>query len=819
MMKAPYLFLSNPRRYFKSRVAGTMLFVSVFGFFASGYAQENVSFQQPSSEILALADYQRPPVIRMSPDKKWVLSMYRPTYKTLDELGQEELRLAGLRINAKAGISSTETYYDNLRLKSVDGGQEYTVRGLPAQALIANVGYSSDSKKIAFTHTSAQGLSLWVIDVETQTAKQLTDYVLNAVLDAPYTWVRNTNELLISKRPAVSKGLIDHSKDLPQGPVVSTSDGNISQLRTYQDLLKNPQDEQDFETLATSELFWINLNGEERKFLSAGMYTQSSLSPDEKYVLVSQLKKPFSYLVGYNSFPQETFVYSVDGALVKKVNETPLLEIMPKGFSSVRTGKRSLAWRLDKPASLYFVQALDGGDANKESALRDELFVWDFPFDGAPRSIMKIQDRFSGIVWGNDNYALVSSQWYDTRNVKTFLLNPATGHSQVITDRNRQDVYSDPGNVFRDKNSFGVYTMYINKDKAYFVGDGFTKEGEFPFIDEFNLKTLKRNRLYVAKASDLQERIAQVIDITKGDILISLQSATQYPNFYRKNIKTGKQVAVTDIENPFKTLEQVHKEVLNYTRNDGVALSGTLYLPANYDKKEKLPLLIWAYPREYKDKNTAGQSTANPKEFTFPSYGSFIYWVSKGYAVLDNAAFPIVGEGKQEPNDTFIPQLVANAEAAINAVDKLGYIDRKRVAVGGHSYGAFMTAHLLSNSNLFAAGIARSGAYNRTLTPFGFQSEQRNFWDDPQLYMTMSPFMSADRMKTPMLLVHGAADNNPGTFTLQTERYFQALKNLGAPVRMVILPRESHGYAAKENIFHLLWEQDQFLEKYLKGKK
>src|SRR5690606_25036177 len=360
----------------------------------------------------------------------------------------------------------------------------------------------------------------------------------------------------------------------------------------------------------------------------------------------------------------------------------------------------------------------------------------------------------------------------------------------------------------------------INKDNIYLIGDGYTKEGEFPFIDEMNLKTLKKKRLYTAKASEMQERISSVVDINKGDIIVSLQSPKDFPNYYSKNIKSGKQKAVTNIQNPFKSLEAVHKEVLNYKRKDGVELSGTLYLPAGYDKskKEKLPLLIWAYPREYKDKATAGQSTNNPKEFTFPNYGSFVYWVSKGYAVLDNAAFPIVGEGTAEPNDTFIPQLVANAEAAIDAVDQLGYIDRSRVAVGGHSYGAFMTAHLLSNSKLFAAGIARSGAYNRTLTPFGFQSEQRNFWDNPELYVTMSPFFSADRMKTPILLVHGSADNNPGTFTMQTERYFQALKNLGAPARMVILPRESHGYAAKENILHLLWEQDQFFEKYLKGK-
>jgi dipeptidyl aminopeptidase/acylaminoacyl peptidase len=262
----------------------------------------------------------------------------------------------------------------------------------------------------------------------------------------------------------------------------------------------------------------------------------------------------------------------------------------------------------------------------------------------------------------------------------------------------------------------------------------------------------------------------------------------------------------------------VYKEVIRYKRADGVELSGTLYLPAGYDreKKEKLPLLIWAYPAEYKDNYSAGQSTANPNEFTFPYYGSFVYWVTRGYAVLDDAAFPIIGEGENEPNNTFIEQLVSNARAAIDAVDSLGYINRKKVGVGGHSYGAFMTANLLTHTDLFACGIARSGAYNRTMTPFGFQSEQRNYWDAPEVYNAMSPFMNADKMKTPILLVHGEADNNPGTFTLQTERYFQALKGLGAPARMLILPKEAHSYVARENILHLLWEQDRFLEEYLK---
>jgi len=431
---------------------------------------------------------------------------------------------------------------------------------------------------------------------------------------------------------------------------------------------------------------------------------------------------------------------------------------------------------------------------------------------------MKTKQRFAGIQFGNEENAVVMDSWYDTRSQKTYFLNPKTGESKEIADRNYQDVYADPGNFQTDKNEFGQYVISIKNGKAHLIGDGFTKDGQFPFIDEFDFKTFQTKRLYTSKTPNVKEDIIDIIDANKGTILVTQQSKNQYPNYFVRNIKNNKVEAVTQFANPFASISNIHKEVIKYKRNDGVELKGTLYLPANYDfkKKPKLPLLVWAYPEEFKDKATAGQNTANPNEFTFPSYGSFIYWVTKGYAVLDDASFPIIGEGTTEPNDTFIPQLVANGRAAIDAVDKLGYIDRTKVAVGGHSYGAFMTANLLTHSNDFACGIARSGAYNRTLTPFGFQSEQRNYWDVPNVYSEMSPFMNANKMKKPILLVHGEADNNPGTFTLQTERYFQALKNLGAPARMVILPKEAHGYVAKENILHLLWEQDQFLEKCLK---
>jgi dipeptidyl aminopeptidase/acylaminoacyl peptidase len=791
------------------------------GFGFSCFGQENLNYQKPSAEILALADYERAPSVSMDSKKEYMLLSYRNTYKTLDDLNQEEMRLGGLRINPVTNISSTVTYINNLKIRKIAAKDEIQVIGLPQNARLTNISWSPDEKKIAFTNTTNSGVELWIIDVATASAKKITSDNLNANLGSPYNWMNDNQTLLVKVLPKNRPTLINEKKDLPKGPTVSVSDGSKSQNRTFQDLLKNKNDEANFDALVTSELYKVTISGTTTLFKSADIYAGESFSPDGNYLMLTTIQKPYSYIVPLSRFPQKSVVYDLTGKEIKQVNEVPLTEIMPKGFSSVRKGKRSMSWRADKPATLVYVEALDEGDQAKKVDFRDEVFQWNAPFNSAPTSMMKTQQRFGGISWGNDSFAIAFDSWYDTRNTKTYLLNPSNPNEtpKVISDRNSQDIYSDPGNFETKKNEFGRYVIATENGNAYLIGDGNTKEGQFPFIDEMNLKTLKTKRLYTSKMKDKKEDLMSIEDFKKGDVLVMLQSKNDYPNYYFRNIKSGKLTPITAFKNPFESIKNVYKEVIKYKRKDGVDLSGTLYLPAGYDKtkKEKLPLLIWAYPAEFKDKNSAGQNDKNPNEFTFPNYGSFVYWVTKGYAVLDDASFPIIGEGTTEPNDTFITQLVDDAEAAINAVDNLGYINRKKVAVGGHSYGAFMTANLLTHSNLFACGIARSGAYNRTLTPFGFQSEQRNYWDVPAIYNGMSPFMNADKMKTPLLLVHGEADNNPGTFTLQTERYFQALKNLGAPTRMVILPKESHGYAAKENIFHLLWEQDQFLEKYLKN--
>lgn len=802
-------------------------FLPIISLVFVGYAataQEDISYKTPPKEILDLVDYERAPSVSMDTKKEYMLLTYRNTYKTLDDLNQEELRLGGLRINPDHNISSTVTYINNIKIRKISDKSEKQVTGLPAQARLANLIWSPDEKKLAFTHTGTNGLELWVIDIATATARKLQTAAINANLGNPITWFRNSESLILRCIPKGGITLIDPKKEMPKGPIVSQSDGSISQNRTYQDLLKNKTDEYNFEQIVCTELYQVNMDGSTALYKEKDLYGSVSFSPDGQYLMLSTIQQPFSYVVPLSRFPSAASVYDLDGKLVKKVNALELAEVMPKGFMAVRKGKRSMYWRNDKAASLIYVEALDGGDPAMEVPFRDAVYAWDAPFDIAPVLLTQTEQRFAGIEWGNDTLAILTDYWYDTRNTRSFIFNPAMSNPPLrkLYDRNYQDIYSDPGTFQTKKNQYGREVLELVDHHLFLIGEGHTKKGQFPFIDKLNLKTLKTNRWYQSKYTDKIEAISELVDIKKGVALVRIESATAYPNYYFRTLgKKEKLTPITAFLNPFESIKDVHKEVIKYQRKDGVMLSGTLYLPAGYDKqkKEKLPLLIWAYPAEYKDKNSAGQSTHNPNAFTFPYYGSFVYWVTRGYAVLDDAAFPIIGEGTTEPNDNFIEQLVWDAEAAIDAVDALGYIDRKKVGVGGHSYGAFMTANLLSHSDLFACGIARSGAYNRTLTPFGFQSEQRNYWEAKEVYDRMSPFMNAKKMKTPLLLTHGEADNNPGTFTLQTERYFQALKGLGAPVRMVILPKESHSYVAKENILHLLWEQDRFLEEHLKNKK
>jgi dipeptidyl aminopeptidase/acylaminoacyl peptidase len=787
-------------------------------------AQVDVTYQKPSEEILELVDAPLPPNVRIDSKGENMILTYRDQFKSLEELYEQEMRLAGLRINPKTHISSRERFYNQISIMRVGEKEEIEVEGLPENPRLSNFKWSPDETMMAFTNTTQKGVELWVLDIKEETCKKLTEANVNASMSEAFEWFTDSKNLLVKFLPEDRQALIDKSNAIPEGPRVSVNKGQKAQNRTYQDLLSDKTDEFNFEQLVRSTLYKVDIQGNKSRWKETAMYRGISFSPDGNYVLINTVEKPFSYLVPYYRFPSTSVVYDQSGKKIKTIVEVPLLENLPKGFMAVRTGKRSIRWRSDKPSTLVYAEALDGGDPEKEVEYRDEIFTWNAPFEEEPKSLLKTINRFGGITWGNKNIAIAFDYWWNTRNTKTYYFNPSEPSKEpvVLFDRNYQDRYNDPGRPATRKNKYGKNVLALDGKTVYLLGDGYSKEGILPFVDKYNLETQESERLWRAKANNKLERIWFALDMKKGEIITRIESKEEFPNYYVRNLKsTDEPEAVTFFENPFEDLSKVHKEVIKYKREDGIDLSATLYLPPNYDKdkKEKLPMLMWAYPREFKDKASASQVTSSPNEFTYPWYGSPIFWVMKGYAVLDDAAFPIIGEDEEEPNDSFIPQLVSNAKAGIDAVDEMGYIDRERVAVGGHSYGAFMTANLLSHSDLFAAGIARSGAYNRTLTPFGFQAEERTYWEAPEIYYQMSPFMHADEMKTPLLLIHGEADNNSGTYPMQSERYFNALKGLGATVRLVMLPKESHGYSAKKNILHMLWEQDRWLEKYLKNKE
>ncbi|MEA3286517.1 MAG: prolyl oligopeptidase family serine peptidase [Candidatus Marinimicrobia bacterium] len=786
-------------------------------------AQEQLVYQTPPESILELVNAPLTPRVQVDSKGENVLLLYRDTYKSIATLSEKELRLAGLRINPKTNISSRKTYYNDIKLKKALDENLRTVAGLPQNSRLSNFSWSPSQAYVAFTNTTETGVEVWLLNISSASVTRLITARANANLGKPMTWFKDSGALLVKIMPESGESLVDTELSVPTGPVITESTGEKAQNRTYQDLLKNRDDEHNFQVLVTSKIVKVTLNGQESPWLNQGMYRSISFSPNGEYVKISEIQRPFSYIVTYSRFPFKTNIYHNNGSFVKTVMDVPLMEVLPKGFMAVRTGKRQMTWRLDRPSTLVWCEALDGGDPDVEVPYRDEIFQQEISSKKQGVSLIKLVNRYSNIEWGSRKIAIAHDYWWNTRNIKTYLFDPSKSKQKgtIISDRNYQDRYSDPGYFVHEKNKYHESVLAIHKKSLFLIGAGFSAEGQYPFIDKFSLRKKTSSRIYRSTYEDKIEDIYEAIDFKKGQYLVRLESKNEYPNYYLRDIhKKGSLTAITHFDNPFKSLQDIHKEVITYFRDDGLELNATLYLPLNHDVEsgEKAPMILWAYPREYKDKNSASQKTSNPNRFVYPYYGSPIYWVTRGYVVLDRAAFPIIGEGDQEPNDSFRSQLVANASAAIDAVNKLGYIDPDRVAVGGHSYGAFMVANLLSHSNLFAAGIARSGAYNRTLTPFGFQSEERSYWEAPEVYYRMSPFMHADKMKTPLLLIHGEADNNSGTYPLQSERYFNALKGLGAPARLVMLPKESHGYRAKESILHLLWEQDRWLDKYVMNK-
>lgn len=794
-------------------------FLVAFFFISSTYAQVDQPYMEPPKEILELVDIQANPSIRLTYDNEYAVFLERTTFKTLEELSEEELGLGGVRVNPETNGPSRTSFYTGLSVQKFMEQQEVPVSG-GTDWKITNLSYSPDDSHAAFLNLNGTTFELWLLELASGELKKLAEGI-NPLMGGPFSWMPDSKSLLVQFIPEGRAAMADNTP-LPEGPIVQETSGSKAVVRTYQNLLQNPYDEQLFDHFMTGEWKKVGVDGSMEDFLPAGIYRTMSWSPDGKYLMTAEVKKPYSYIVPWYRFPYDVNIYHADGKKMMTFHECPLTEEIPKGFDATETGKRSISWRNDQPARLVWAEALDEGDPAKEVEFRDEVFQLEAPFDGEPRSLAKTKRRYRFIQWGNDNTAILYEYWWKTRMIGTYLLDPSQGKMKLISERSSQDLYNDPGSFLTKRDpETGEYLLWFSskQDRLYLEGEGYGPEGNRPFLDVFNLKDFSTKRIWQADGESTYEQIVDVIDPEKAEMITRIEAPTTYPNYYLR--KKNKLTQLTESPNPYESFAGVSKETIQYKRSDGVDLSGNLYLPEGYDKDKDgpLPVLMWAYPREYKDAGQAGQVKDSPHEFVYLFYGSPIYWAARGYAVFDRADFPIIGEGDDEPNDSFVEQLVLNAEAAINKLVELGVGDRDRMAIGGHSYGAFMTANLMAHSDLFAAGIARSGAYNRTLTPFGFQSEERTFWDDRELYLGMSPFTHADKINEPLLLIHGDADNNPGTFTLQSERLYGAIKGLGGTSRLVLLPFESHGYAARKNILHMLWEMDTWLETYVKNKE
>ena len=779
------------------------------------------SYQTPPAAIADLVNAPSTPAVTFSKDGSFMLLLERTESPSIEDLAQPELRIAGLRINPSTSGPSRAGGYINLKIKKTATGEEIQVTGLPSPAKMSGFTFSMDERYLAFTQTEAKGISLWVVDLSTYTAKAVTGPILNQVLGNSMAWLADNSLLIKAVNPA--RGKVPSAPVAPAGPTIQETSGKAAPSRTYQDLLANPHDEALFAYFMDAQLLHIKLDGSSTAVGKPAMIKSMLLSPDKNYLLVESIQKPFSYLVPADRFPYTVEIWSSQGAVLKTLAQLPLDEVRPTGFDATVSGIRNVNWRADAPATLYWAEAQDKGDPKIKVAERDIVFTLMAPFTGDKQKLVGTAMRFGGISWSDDNFALLSERWSASRTEKVSVFQPGAPSQapRTIIERSSDDLYNDPGSPLLMDNAYGRKVLQRNGELVFMTSEGGSPEGSMPFLSTFNTSTKEQKILWRSQAP-YYERVTKVLD-KEGSLLITLKESTDMsPNYWLVNTK--KRVApkqITAFADPYPTLKGIKKQLITYPRKDGLNLSAVLYTPEGYDPSRdgRLPVLMWAYPREYKSAADAAQVRGSKYTFTRLSWGSPLYWVTRGYAIMDQTEMPIVGEGELEPNDFFIEQLVANAEAAINKVVEMGVGDRSRIAVGGHSYGAFMTANLLSHTQLFAAGIARSGAYNRTLTPFGFQYEQRSYWEAPEVYFNMSPFSFADQVKTPILLIHGEADNNSGTFPIQSERYYNALKGHGATTRLVLLPHESHGYAAKESILHTLWEMDSWLEKYVKNKK
>ncbi|CAH9052563.1 hypothetical protein PSECIP111854_00995 [Pseudoalteromonas sp. CIP111854] len=787
-----------------------------------GNAEQSAGYQIPSPALTKLVDAKLIPTSILSHDGKWLALLERKTVVPLNELNRAEKALAGIKFNPNTFMRKSRYTYVSLEFKHIDTGSVVRPEGIPSNGVLRAVKWSSNSQFLSFILEQDNGATLWVYDIKARKTRQLTQSTLNGVVtEVPYEWLPDSKAIVVNFA-------VNHTQPFlqPKGqsmlPIIQQSTGEKAPARTYQNLLKSPFDEAEFKFFAQGQLAKIPLNTSAKAIGKPTLIKSFSVSPDSTSLIVGMIAQPFSYQVPYERFASVWQVWGMTGFALYELARQPLADNIPQGFDSVRTGPREFQWRADDGATVVWAHAQDNGDMKNEVAHHDYLYSISAPFKRAPELFAKVENRFTSIAWANDEVALLSEWRFSDRSVRTSVITPraADNNRVVFSQRSYNDAYKNPGRFVYTRSDLGSKVLKLVGDRYLFLhGKGASSEGSRPFLDRYDIKTNSQTRIWQSQAP-YYEQIKGLLDDEGMRFVTIRESKTEQPNFFIRDLNFDTVTQLTRFTHPYPEFEGVKKEQLKYMRDDGVELTGNLYLPAGYDVTQgPIPVLMWAYPLEYKDKSVASQVRESPYEFSYFGYWGPMPYLAKGIAVFDDPKMPIVGEGRTLPNDSFRKQLVASAKAAVDVLVEKGVADKSKIAIAGHSYGAFMVANLLAHSDLFVAGIARSGAYNRSLTPFGFQGEERDFWQAQSVYASMSPFFHADKINEPMLMIHGQNDPNSGTFPMQSERMYAALKGLGKQARLVMLPNEEHGYKARESILHVLWEQEQWLERYLFAQK
>jgi dipeptidyl aminopeptidase/acylaminoacyl peptidase len=781
-------------------------------------------WQAPPENIMKVLHAPKLPWIWTAPTGEYLFLAEANDYPTLAEMSAPMHKLAGTRINPANNGYHGDRGGTSPYIIRIDDGTK-TELELPDGAEVLGVSWNVDGRRFALSVGFSDRIELWTGSVEGKISK-VEGILLNPLMGSPVRWLPDQEHLLVRRIP--DRGPAPEAPVIPAGPEIREGAGaNARSTYELRNLLETAYDDELFDYYMTSELIVVDPEAGEMQVLAEpAIFSMVEYSPDGKYILIEYLVGPWSHEVAHWRFAREAEVWSAQGEKVAKIYSYPLADAVP--IHGEIEGPRDISWRPTAPHTLFWVEALDGGDPMAEVSHRDKLMSLDAPFTGEAVEVFRAEHRILPWrnAWAEDGGLLMLTENERMRRWNyVWLLDVDEGTKRLWYDMDQSDRYNDPGRPVMRQLPNGQWVMRQNKDEIYFRGSGATKEGDRPFLDLKNLETGKTQRLFRCDPERYESFMAFAAD--GKSFLLRSESPVDVPNYYLatpgKKLKAAegeatrqlKRRAVTNFEDPTPELRQIKKQMVHYEREDGVPLSFQLLLPPGYQEGTALPTVVYAYPLEYASASTAGQVRGSTRRFMSIRGSSHLFFLLQGYAVLDQTAMPMVGDPETTYN-TFVSQLVDDAEAAVAKAVELGVTDPDRIGVIGHSHGGLMVANLLAHTDLFKAGIARSGSYNKTTQPFGFQSERRSLFEARDVYIQVSPTFFADQVEEPVLIIHGNDDSNPGTLTFQSEIFYEAVRGSGGTARLVLLPFEDHGYRAIESIEHVLWEQLRWFDTYLK---